>query len=272
MDKTEQEMLQSVADYLTKHETDLIYQMMAEENLLQHQNKEQLRIVFTRFMYRFKRRLIQPMKQQTGEEVVVLLVEELEKSIYPTVVIDGIYSMAKIIRLRLQVEIKENSRLTTYDLLHIHERLNNEMNSVVKEVFDAYVCISNSTQNRYIANLNELSSPIIKVTDKIAVCPLMGGIDEKRGRQLIRNTLEQCKLKRLNKVIVDMSGVTKIDDLVASYINYMAKALSLIGVNITLTGVHSNVAITAIEQNVTFKQVKIYRNVQQALNHMGIFS
>jgi rsbT co-antagonist protein RsbR len=69
-----------------------------------------------------------------------------------------------------------------------------------------------------------------------------------------------------------MSGVPRIDDLVASYINYMAKALSLIGVNITLTGVRSNVAITAIEQNVTFKQLKIYRNVQQALHHMGIIS
>ncbi|MCR6096922.1 STAS domain-containing protein [Salipaludibacillus agaradhaerens] len=272
MDKYELEMLQSVADYLTKHETDLIYQMMTEENLLQHQNKEQLRLVFTRFIYRFKRCLTQPMKRQKHEEVVVLLVEELEKSVYPTVVIDGIYSMAKIIRLSLQIELKENSRLTTYDLLHIHERLNSEINDAVKEVFDAYACISPSTENKYITRLNEISSPIINVTDKIAVCPLIGGIDETRGRQLIQNTLEQCKHRRLSKVIVDMSGVPRIDDLVASYINYMAKALSLIGVNITLTGVRSNVAITAIEQNVTFKQLKIYRNVQQALHHMGIIS
>lgn len=114
--------------------------------------------------------------------------------------------------------------------------------------------------------INELSSPVISLSDKVALLPLVGNIDSVRAKYVLKNTLEQCKIRRINQLLVDLSGVVTIDQVVAQKLFQLIDALNLIGVSCTLSGMRAELAPTVIEMGIAFDKVTIVSNLTQAIN------
>ena len=90
--------------------------------------------------------------------------------------------------------------------------------------------------------LAELSTPLIPLTDQIMVMPLIGTVDAARAQQVLETALEGAQRSRARVVILDITGMRRIDAGVADTLLATARALGLLGSHTVLTGVRPEVA------------------------------
>lgn len=113
--------------------------------------------------------------------------------------------------------------------------------------------------------INELSSPVISISGKIALLPLVGDIDTKRAKIMIENTLSQCAERRVEHLCIDLSGVVIIDTMVAQQLFQLINALKLIGVKTTLSGIRPEIASTAVKLGLSLENIDTQATLAQAL-------
>ena len=92
------------------------------------------------------------------------------------------------------------------------------------------------------SRLLEMSTPLIPITDRIMVMPLIGTVDAERAAQVLEAALEGAQRHRARVVILDITGMTNIDGQVVSSLLSTAAALLLLGAQAVLTGVRPEVA------------------------------
>lgn len=113
--------------------------------------------------------------------------------------------------------------------------------------------------------INEISSPVIVLSDQAALLPIIGELDADRALLLIENTLEQCVAKGITSLYIDLSGVAMMDTMVAQQIFGLIQSLELIGVEPTLSGIRPEIALTAIQLGISFENVRITPKLSQAI-------
>jgi len=114
--------------------------------------------------------------------------------------------------------------------------------------------------------INELSSPVISLNNNVGLLPLVGDIDTARAKLILEKTLEQCSEKRVNHLLIDLSGVVMVDTMVAHQIFQLIDALSLIGVKSTLSGIRPEIAQTAVQLGLSFDNVSITPKLSNAIS------
>jgi rsbT co-antagonist protein RsbR len=122
--------------------------------------------------------------------------------------------------------------------------------------------------------LQELSTPIIPVMDRIIVMPLVGSIDSMRARDITRALLAGIRQHRAKVVILDITGVPIVDSGVASHLNKTIQAARLKGARTIVTGVSDAVAETIIDLGIDWRNVETVSDLQTglvgALDSLGI--
>ncbi|MCY9198560.1 STAS domain-containing protein [Bacillus atrophaeus] len=113
----------------------------------------------------------------------------------------------------------------------------------------------------------DLSSPVITLSQRTALLPLVGDIDTERAKFILENTLDACAKRRVEHLLIDLSGVVVVDTMVAHQIFKLIEALTLIGVSSTLSGIRPEIAQTAVQLGVDFTNIMIKANLAQALNY-----
>ncbi|WP_050182817.1 STAS domain-containing protein [Domibacillus robiginosus] len=118
--------------------------------------------------------------------------------------------------------------------------------------------------------INELSSPVITLNRGIGLLPLVGDIDTARAKLILEKTLEQCAEKRVDHLLIDLSGVIMIDTMVAQQLFHLVEALGLIGVKTTLSGIRPELAQTAVQLGLNFDKISITSTLSHAVisSHM----
>lgn len=113
--------------------------------------------------------------------------------------------------------------------------------------------------------INELSSPVISLSKKRALLPLVGDIDTARAASILENTIKQCAEQKVSQLFIDLSGVVIIDTMVAHQIFQLINGLSLIGVKTTLSGIRPEIATTAIQLGLSFADISIASTLSKAI-------
>jgi GAF domain-containing protein len=96
------------------------------------------------------------------------------------------------------------------------------------------------------ARLAEMSTPLIPITDRIMVMPLIGTVNPERAAQVLEVALEGAARRRARVVILDVTGIKQIDTHVVQTLLQSAAALRLLGAQAVLTGIRPEVAQTMI--------------------------
>jgi PAS domain S-box-containing protein len=85
--------------------------------------------------------------------------------------------------------------------------------------------------------LRELGTPLIPIADSVIAMPLIGAIDEDRAKRLLEVLLEGVASQRASAAIIDITGVKVVDAVVAETLVRAARAASLLGADVILTGI-----------------------------------
>jgi PAS domain S-box-containing protein len=112
------------------------------------------------------------------------------------------------------------------------------------------------------AQLVELSTPLIPVTQKIVVMPLVGSIDSKRAQRMIETLLRGLEERRAAVAIIDITGVPVVDTHVANTLIQAARAARLLGTEVVLTGIRAAVAQTLVGLGVELEGITTRKNLQ----------
>ncbi|WP_050183401.1 STAS domain-containing protein [Domibacillus robiginosus] len=114
--------------------------------------------------------------------------------------------------------------------------------------------------------INEISSPVISLSQNVALLPLVGDIDTTRAKYILEQTLEQCHEKNVNQLLIDLSGVVVVDTMVAQQLFQLVEALGLIGVKTSLSGIRPEIAQTAVQLGINFDQISISANLSSTIH------
>jgi PAS domain S-box-containing protein len=96
------------------------------------------------------------------------------------------------------------------------------------------------------AALQELSTPLIPISDRVLVMPLIGRIDTRRASQVLEILLQGIQTQGADLAIIDITGVNVVDTQVAHALIQAARAVKLLGAQVVLTGLRPEVAQTLV--------------------------
>ena len=112
--------------------------------------------------------------------------------------------------------------------------------------------------------LLELSTPLIPVSDKIMVMPLIGTIDQTRSDHIMAALLRGISAAKAEVVIIDVTGVPELDAANADALILTAGAAQLLGTRVVLTGIRPEVARTLISLGLDLEKIATRRNLATA--------
>ncbi|MGD6847918.1 STAS domain-containing protein [Rossellomorea aquimaris] len=105
----------------------------------------------------------------------------------------------------------------------------------------------------------------MKVTDTIAILPLIGDINSARAKDLMERSLSQGSALGLSYLIIDLSGVTVVDTMVADQLFKVVAALKLAGIQVVLTGIRPEIAQTMVNLGIVIKHIPTFASLHTAL-------
>ncbi len=113
--------------------------------------------------------------------------------------------------------------------------------------------------------LEELSTPLIPITDEILVMPLIGTVDEQRSAQLIETLLQGVVSRRARVAIIDITGIKTLEATGIEGILKAVKAARLIGAEVALTGIRPEVAQLLVAQGHDLTAVRTFGTLQNGI-------
>src|SRR3989440_12484552 len=101
----------------------------------------------------------------------------------------------------------------------------------------------------------ELSTPVIKVWDKILTLPIIGTLDSRRAQLMMEALLQKIVETGSTIAILDITGVRTMDTLVANHLIKTVTAARLMGARCILTGVSPAIAQTMVQLGIDLTQI-----------------
>jgi rsbT co-antagonist protein RsbR len=121
--------------------------------------------------------------------------------------------------------------------------------------FSAFV----ATRERIIAgqsaSLIDLSSPVIRLWDRVLLLPLVGVIDTTRARRFTENLLEAIARYEASVSVIDVTGVPVFETSVVRHLMKTVEAAQLLGTRVILTGLSPEAAQTITKLGIIMTNV-----------------
>jgi rsbT co-antagonist protein RsbR len=138
---------------------------------------------------------------------------------------------------------------------------------------DTYIAANLDTVARHQAAIRELSTPVIRVHDRILLLPLVGTVDSHRAGQIMETLLLRVVDEQARAVIVDIAGVPTVDTLVADHLLKTTEAVRLLGAATILTGISAQIARTIVQLGVDIStmhtRARLADGIELALGLLG---
>jgi rsbT co-antagonist protein RsbR len=168
-------------------------------------------------------------------------------------------------------EVKTNG-LSMDDFYQILVRFNDTVDQAIQLVSRSYMNdFKDTMQNAYFA-VNELSVPLVRITGTTGIIPIVGEIDTNRAQMLMENALKQGSDYELDNIILDLSGVSIIDTMVADQLFKVIYSLELIGIHAILSGIRPDIVQTMVGLGIDMRSVETYSSLHRAIESFKLLN
>lgn len=110
--------------------------------------------------------------------------------------------------------------------------------------------------------IRELSTPVLQVREQLLILPIIGVLDSQRARQVTEQLLRAIRANRAKVVVIDITGVPAIDSTVANHLVQTVEAARLMGANVIITGLSSEIALTLVTIGVDLSKMNAVGDLQ----------
>ncbi len=110
--------------------------------------------------------------------------------------------------------------------------------------------------------LLELSTPVLQVRERLLILPIIGVLDAQRAAQLTEQLLHGIRAHRARLVVIDITGVPDVDQAVANSLVNTVTASRLMGADVIITGLSSEIAQTLVTIGVDLSKMYTVGDLQ----------
>ena len=163
-----------------------------------------------------------------------------------------------VISLRTAVRpmlVEEFQSDDSYSLASLLGHLANLIDKMALVMIENYIRSREETIRQQRADMMELSTPVIKVWDKILTLPIIGTLDSRRAQLMMEALLQRIVETGSTVAIHDITGVRTMDTLVANHLIKTVTAARLMGARCVLTGVSPAIAQTMVQLGIDLSQI-----------------
>ena len=110
--------------------------------------------------------------------------------------------------------------------------------------------------------LLQLSTPVLQVRERLLILPIIGVMDTARAQQLTEQLLHGIRAHRAKLVVIDITGVPEVDETVANTLVNTVTASRLMGADVIITGLSSEIAQTLVTIGVDLSKMRTVGDLQ----------
>jgi rsbT co-antagonist protein RsbR len=114
-------------------------------------------------------------------------------------------------------------------------------------------------------SIRELSTPVLRVRERLLILPIIGVLDRERARQLTEQLLTGIRAHRAKVVVIDITGVPDVDEAVANHLVQTVDASRLMGASVIITGLSPEIAQTLVMIGVDLSRMDTIGDLQGGL-------
>ena len=115
--------------------------------------------------------------------------------------------------------------------------------------------------------LGELSTPVLYAWEGIIIMPLVGTLTSDRAQQATQTILESIDHYQAKYAILDITGVSVIDSMVANQLIKTAKAIETLGSEALITGVSAEIATTIVNLGIDMEKIMTKNSLLEGLHY-----
>jgi anti-anti-sigma factor len=119
------------------------------------------------------------------------------------------------------------------------------------------------------STIAELSTPILQVASDVIVLPIIGSIDAARAKAIREKLLFEVGNRSVRGVILDVTGVETMDEGTAAHLVRVARAVTLLGSEIVVTGISAIVADVLVSQGIDLAGMSTHRALMDGIRYFG---
>ncbi len=113
-----------------------------------------------------------------------------------------------------------------------------------------------------------LSTPVLQVREQLLILPIIGVLDSQRARQVTEQLLRAIRANRAKVVVIDVTGVPAIDSTVANHLVQTVDASGLMGANVIITGLSSEIALTLVTIGLDLSKMNAVGDLQGGIEDL----
>ncbi len=143
--------------------------------------------------------------------------------------------------------------------------INNLLDKLSMVTFDTYIKGREEVILRQNDEINEISTPVIRVWEGILALPIIGTLDSARTQIVMENLLQEIVNTGSSIAILDISGVPAVDSLVAQHLIKTVSATRLMGAECIISGIRAEIAQTIVHLGIDLSNIKTKATLASAL-------
>ncbi|XSG76901.1 STAS domain-containing protein [Herpetosiphon llansteffanensis] len=111
-------------------------------------------------------------------------------------------------------------------------------------------------QQRLLATVAALETPIVEVAEHVLLAPIIGYVDAQRAAQLTDRILAAVNQGRAKAIILDITSLSEVNEQTAQQLLRLASAIRLLGSSVILSGISADLATTLVRQRIDLGLVR----------------
>lgn len=150
-------------------------------------------------------------------------------------------------------------------LFRANLHLGNLLDEMAILTFEAFLKGREEIILRQTDEINEISTPVIKIWDGVVALPIIGTLDSSRTQVVMENLLQQIVETESSIAILDISGVPAVDSLVAQHLLKTVSATRLMGAECIISGIRPEIAQTMVHLGIDLEGIITKATLASAL-------
>lgn len=174
-----------------------------------------------------------------------------------------VFSLKDALFNGLQEELEDDPKAMADALI----RVNKLMDSLGIVTFETFIKGREEVILRQTDEINEISTPVIRVWDGILALPIIGTLDSARTQTVMENLLQEIVDSSSTIAILDISGVPAVDSLVAQHLIKTVAATRLMGAECIISGIRPEIAQTIVHLGIDLSNIVTKASLASALQY-----
>ncbi|WP_432352774.1 STAS domain-containing protein [Sporosarcina sp. A2] len=161
---------------------------------------------------------------------------------------------------------QNNNAYTLAEIFVLEKNINSRIDHFLNEFFLSYSSYKDEEISTQKALVENLSVPIIPITDTTCILPLIGMLDYYRTTVIQEKVLNEISRLHLQTLIIDLSGILDMEHEVIDNLSKVIEGTKLMGCQTIITGLRPDVVRKMANLGIRFDgETKTLGTLQRAL-------